>query len=88
MDVLEVVLYANNTLGSSSAQGPLVLLKLCLQVVFNDLINGLNLTVGLRMINQREVFINAKFVVEFSKFLTVKLHSIIKTDLLRYVVLA
>ena len=30
---------------------PLVLFKLCLQVIFDDLINGLNLTVGIGMIN-------------------------------------
>ena len=65
-----------------------MLLKLRLQVVFDDLVNGLNLTVGLRMINRREVLLNAEFVVEFPKFLAVKLCAIIRNDLLRYVVSA
>ena len=65
---------------------PFMLLDLNLQVVFNDLINGLNLTVGLRMINQREVFLNAKFIAEFSKFLAVELRAIIINDLLKYVI--
>ena len=65
-----------------------MLLKLHLQIVFDDLINGLNLTFGLRMINRREVLINAKFVTEFPKFLTVELCAVIINDLPRYVVSA
>ena len=60
--------------------------KFRLQVAFNDLINDLNLTVGLRFINRREVFLYTEFAVEFSKFFAVELCSIIKNDLLRYVV--
>ena len=65
-----------------------MLFKLRLQVVFDDLINDLKLTVGLRMINQREVFLNVEFVAEFPKFLAVEWCAIIRNDLLRYIVSA
>ena len=58
--------------------------KFRLQVVVSDLINGLNLTVGLRMINQREVFLYAKLVTEFPEFPAIELRSIIRHDLMRY----
>ena len=63
-------------------------LELRLQVVFNDLINGLNLIVGLRMINRREVFLYVELAAEFSKFFAVELCSIIRNDLLRYAISA
>ena len=65
-----------------------MLLKLCLQIMFDDLINDLNLIVGLRMINRREVLLNAEFVVESPKFVTVKFCVVIINDLPRYSVLA
>ena len=51
--------------------------KLRLQVIFNDLIDGLNLTFGLRMINRIEVFLYAELATEFSEFFAIELHSII-----------
>ena len=63
-------------------------LELRLQVVLNDLINGLNLTIGLRMINRREVLLYAELTAEFSKFFAIELRSIIRNDLLRYVISA
>ena len=63
---------------------PLVFLKLRLQVVLNDLINGLNLTVGLRMINRIKVFLYVELVTEFPEFPTVELRFIIRHDLMRY----
>ena len=65
-----------------------MLLKLRLQVVFDDLINGFNLTVDLGMINRREVLLNVEFVAEFPKFLAIKLCVVIRNDLLKYVVSA
>ena len=44
--------------------------------------------VGLRMINRREVFLNAKFVAEFPKFVSIELCFIIRDDLIRYAVSA
>ena len=61
-----------------------MLLKLRLQVVFYALINGLNLTVSLRMINRREFLFNSEFVAEFPKFLAVELCVVIINNLLRY----
>ena len=63
-------------------------LELHLQIVLNDLINGLNLTVGLRMINRREVLLYAELAAKFSKFFAIKLCSVIIKDLLRYAVSA
>ena len=77
MEVLEVVLYAHNTLVSSSTPNPLVFLKLFLHVVFDDLVDGLHLAVCLRMINRREAFLDAEIVVEFSELFVVKLHAIV-----------
>ena len=65
-----------------------MLLALRLQVVFDDLINDLNLIVGLRMINRREVLLDAKFIAEFPELLAVELCAIVRNDLLRYVVSA
>ena len=59
--------------------------KFHLQVVLNDLINSLKLTIGLRMINQTEVFLYAELVTEFPEFLAVELCSIIRHDLMRYI---
>ena len=42
-----------------------------------DLINSLNLTISLRMIKKREVFLNAEFVAKFLKFLAAKLGAVI-----------
>ena len=61
-----------------------MLFQLRLQVVLNDFINGLNLTVSLRMINRREVFLYAELATEFSKFSAVELLSIVRNDLVRY----
>ena len=52
--------------------------------MLNDFINGLDLTVSLRMIDQREVFLYAELAAEFSEFSTVELRSIVRNDLVRY----
>ena len=65
-----------------------MLFKLHLQVVFDDLFNGLNWTIGWRMINRREVLLNADFITKFPKFLTIELCAIIRNDLLRYAISA
>ena len=52
-------------------------LKLHLQVVFDDLVDGLHLTVCLRMINGRETFLDADFFAEFPKFFVVELCSVV-----------
>ena len=48
-------------------------LKLCLQVVLNNLVDGLHLVVCLRVINRREAFLDAKFIVEFAKLFSIEL---------------
>ena len=63
-------------------------LELHLQIVLNDLINGINLTVGLRMINRREVLLYAELAAKFSKFFAIQLCFVIIKDLLRYAVSA
>ena len=52
-------------------------LKLRLQVMFDDLVDGLYLTVCLRVINRREAFLDAKLVIEFSKLFAIKLCAIV-----------
>ena len=51
--------------------------------MFDDLVNNLNMTVGLRMVNWKEVFLDTEFVVEFSELFNVELGTIIRDDLLR-----
>ena len=86
MEVLEVILYVHSTLGSLSAQTPIVLFKFRLKVVLDNLVNGLNLTICLRMINRREVFLDVELVTEFSELLPIELRTIIENNLLRYAV--
>ena len=52
-------------------------LKLCLVVVFDDLVDGLYLAICLRMINRRKAFLDAKLIAEFSELIVVKLCAII-----------
>ena len=51
-------------------------LKLHLQVVFDDLVDGIYLFVGLKVINRGEAFLNIEFVTEFSKLFVVELCAI------------
>ena len=51
--------------------------ELYLQVVFDDFVDGLYLVVCLRMINQRENFIDVELIAEFSEFVVVKLRTIV-----------
>ena len=52
-------------------------LKLRIQVVLNNLIDGLHLVVCLRMINRKEAFLDAKLIAKFPKILVIKLCAII-----------
>ena len=52
-------------------------LKLRLQVVFDDLVDGLQLVVCLWVINQREAFLNAEFVAEFSELFAIELCTVV-----------
>ena len=52
-------------------------LKLLLQDVHNNFVNGLHLVVCLRVINRREAFLDVKFIAEFSELLAIKLYLVV-----------